>query len=182
MNDDERTTVVEVPQMIIHPAVDPKPIAYTVPLNPGETPTDYDVGNGIPGDDSWEGCGLGKDPSLGDMIEILEQEMRYAVPGTENGDYQKDYVVECWHRRDRLWVVFTNHRRPTNPDKGWDGYYNPEHICNYSEETCDSCLMGGLLALKEQHGEAATKSFVDYWLWEDKELKKGIDNFVPFDE
>jgi len=72
----DRTMVVEVPPTVIHPAVDPKPITCVVVLNPEETPTDYDMSGGIPGDDPLDWLGTRDFPveegsSIEDIIKVL---------------------------------------------------------------------------------------------------------------
>ena len=162
-----KTMVVEVPPTVVHPAVDPKPITCVVILNPEETPTDYDMSGGIPGDwtldwFSTRDFPVEEDSSIEDIIKVLEYEHRYEKPSSGNNptvsveeqrklatevfnetlaneegcsvddvikkslkegpastqeSYRKaalaqveamgdqlDHVVECWHRRDRLWV------------------------------------------------------------------------------
>jgi hypothetical protein len=174
---EKRTVVVEIPLAIMHPAVDPKPITYVVVLNPEETPTDYDMSGGIPGDwtldwFSTRDFPVEEDSSIEDIIRALEHEFR---------DNQNDHVVECWHRRDRLWVIFYNHRRYVDPEGKWEDYFTPHEkgVCNWPEEDCESCLMAGILRHTGlDHGmtsrESALekiKSFVDYWIWEDGELR-----------
>ena len=236
-----RAMVVELAPTVVHPAVDPmEPIAYIVILNPGETPTDYNMSGGIPGDYDleWfdtrnfpikEGC------SVEDIIKAVEYEYSYEKPSSgsnpyknvrqvsedgkglkegighfvkclEDEDYRKssyekhdrkmkakdewdkenvqnDHVVECWHRRDRLWVIFYNHRRYVDPEAKWEDYFAPHEKggCNWPEEDCDSCLMAGILSHTGlDHGirdmESALekiKSFADYWIWEDGQLRGG---------
>ena len=242
----DRTMVVEVPPTVIHPAVDPKPITCVVILNPEETPTDYDMSGGIPGDwtldwFSTRDFPVEEDSSIEDIIKVLEYEHRYEKPSSGNNptvsveeqrklatevfnetlaneegcsvddvikkslkegpastqeSYRKaalaqveamgdqlDHVVECWHRRDRLWVIFHNQRRYVDPEAKWEDYFAPHEKggCNWPEEDCDSCLMAGILSHTGlDHGirdmESALekiKSFADYWIWEDGQLRGG---------
>ena len=231
-----KTMVVEVPPTAVHPAVDPKPITCVVVLNPEETPTDYDMSGGIPGDwtldwFSTRDFPVEEDSSIEDIIKALEYENRDEKPSSgsnpyenvrqvseegvkegvdhfvkclEDEDYRKssrekldrkmkakdewekenvqnDHVVECWHRRDRLWVIFYNHRRYVDPEAKWEDYFAPHEkgVCNWPEEDCESCLMAGILRHTGlDHGirdrESALekiKSFADYWIWEDEQLR-----------
>lgn len=238
-----RTMVVEVAPAVVHPAVDPKPITCVVVLNPEETPTDYDMSGGIPGDwtldwFSTRDFPVEEDSSIEDIIKALEYENRDEKPSSgsnpyenvrqvseegvkegvdhivkclEDEDYRKssyekhdrkmkakdewekenvqnDHVVECWHRRDRLWVIFYNHRRYVDPEAKWEDYFAPHEkgVCNWPEEDCESCLMAGILRHTGlDHGirdrESALekiKSFADYWIWEDGQLRGGGHSFL----
>ena len=181
----KRTAVVEIPPAIVHPAVEPRPIAYVVSLSPGETPISYNVSNGIRGDDLGvdSDLGLKTDASIEEIIKAAEHEMRHSVPGPESGENQDDYIVECWHRRDRLWVVYTHHR-PTgsfDSEDSWDNYFGPhrEGGCGFPDDPCQSCLMAAVFSYtglfygmtSRQSALEKIKSFVDYWIWEHGELE-----------
>ena len=243
---ENRTAVVEMPPTVVHPAVDPKPITYVVVLNPGETPTEYDMSGGIPGDCpldwfSTRDFPVEEDSSIEDIIKVLEYEHRYEKPSSSNdptvsaeerrkaaqevfnetltneegcsvddvikkslkegrvstqesyrkaalaqveamGD-QLDHVVECWHRRDRLWVIFHHYRRYVDPEGKWEDYFTPHEkgVCNWPEEDCESCLMAGILRhTGRDHGMVGKRaalekirSFAEYWIWEDGQLRWG---------
>ena len=243
---EKQTMVVEVPPTVVHPAVDPKPITYVVLLNPGETPTDYDMSGGIPGDHpldwfSTRDFPVEEDSSIEDIIKVLEYEHRYEKPSFSNDptvsakerrdlahevfnetlaneegcsvddvikkslmlgrastqeSYRKaalaeveamgeqlDHVVECWHRRDRLWVIFHNDRRYVDPEGKWEDYFAPHEkgVCDWPQEDCESCLMAAILRHTGlDHGiesrESALekiRSFAEYWIWEDWQLRGG---------
>jgi hypothetical protein len=178
--DINRTMVVEIPPTIVHPAVEPKPIVYVVDLSPGETPTNYNISNGIRGDHTSviDDLGLRIGASIQEIIKAAEKECSFTVPGAENGETQYDYIVECWHRRDRLWVVHTNYR-PTerlDSEDNWENYWQPHGGCNQVPgESCAPCLMAAVLAYTE-HLDSEDKmkkveSFLDYWLWEHEQLE-----------
>ena len=182
---EKRIAVVEIPPAIVHPAVEPRPIAYVVSLSPGETPTNYNVSKGIRGDDLEVSSDLGlkTDASIEEIIKAAEHEERYSVPGSESGEDQDDYIVECWHRRDRLWVIYSNYRPTERPDSEntWDNYFNPhsEGGCNLPDDSCQSCLMAAVFSYTGlNYGMTSTesalekiKSFADYWIWEHGQLE-----------
>ena len=188
---EKRTMVVEMPPTVVHPAVDPKPITCVVVLNPGETPTEYDMSGGIPGDCpldwfSTRDFPVEEDSPIEDIIKAVEHEYSYQMntkAGWEKENLQSDHVVECWHRRDRLWVIFHNHRRYVDPEGKWEDYFTPHEkgVCNWPEEDCESCLMAGILRhtgldhgmLGKRAALEKIRSFAEYWIWEDWQLRGG---------